>query len=79
MNSGIPHEFRTTIAKTLTSFDDLRKIAESIKGAQNYFLQKFVPTKLNDESLINETSYSDKELQGLVNEISTFVEHCEVR
>lgn len=79
MNSGLPYEFRTTIVKSLTSFDDLRKIAESIKDAKNYFLQKFVATKLNDESLMSETSYSDEELEELVNEISTFVEHCEAR
>ena len=79
MNSGLPYEFRTTVVKSLTSFDDLRKIAESIKGADKYFLQKFVPTKLNDESLMNETSYTDEELQKLSTEISTFIKHCGVR
>jgi pyruvate formate lyase activating enzyme len=79
INSGLPHEFRTTIVKSLTSFDDLRKIAESIKGADNYFLQKFVPTKLNDPTLMNEVSYSDEELKALANEISTFIKHCSVR
>lgn len=80
INSGLPHEFRTTVVKSLTSFDDLRKIAESIKGADNYFLQKFVPAKkLNDLTLSKETTYSDKELQKLANEISTFVKHCGVR
>jgi pyruvate formate lyase activating enzyme len=79
INSGLPHEFRTTVVKTLTSFDDLRKIAESIKGAQNYFLQKFVATKLNDENLMNETSYSDEELKELANEFTVFVKNCAVR
>jgi pyruvate formate lyase activating enzyme len=79
INSGLPHEFRTTIVKTLTSFDDLRKIAQSIKGADNYFLQKFVSSKLNDPSLINEVSYSERELNELANEFSSFVKHCGVR
>ena len=79
MNSGIPYEFRTTVVKSLTSFDDLRKIAESIKGAQNYFLQKFVPTKLNDPTLMNEISYSDEELQNLALELTSFVKNCKVR
>jgi pyruvate formate lyase activating enzyme len=79
INSNLPHEFRTTVVKSLTSFDDLRKIAESIKGADNYFLQKFVPTKLNDPSLMNETSYTKEELKGLAVELENFVKHCGVR
>jgi pyruvate formate lyase activating enzyme len=79
MNSGLPYEFRTTIVKSLTSLDDLRQIAKSIKGAQNYFLQKFVPTKLNDETLLKEISYSDSELQNLASELTTFVHNCAVR
>jgi len=79
LESGLPHEFRTTIVKSLTSFDDLRRIVRSIKGAQNYFLQKFVPSKLNDESLMKETSYSDEELNKLSTEFSTLVKRCGVR
>jgi pyruvate formate lyase activating enzyme len=79
LKSGLPHEFRTTVVKTLTSFDDLKKIAESIKGADNYFIQKFVPTKLNDPTLMNEVSYSDEELKTLASEFSSFVKHCGVR
>lgn len=80
MKSGIPYEFRTTVVKSLTSFDDLRKIAESIKGADNYFIQKFIPArKLNDALFTSETSYSDEELGALVAEFSGFVKHCSVR
>jgi len=80
INSGLSHEFRTTIVKSLTSFDDLRKIAESIKGADNYFLQRFVPAvKLNDQSFINEVYYSEKELKALTAELASFVKHCGVR
>ena len=42
INSGIDYEFRTTIVKSLTSKDDLRKIAKTIQGAKKYFLQKFI-------------------------------------
>jgi pyruvate formate lyase activating enzyme len=80
INSGLPHEFRTTVAKSLTSFDDLRKIAESIKGADNYFLQRFIPAeKLNYEILADEISYPEEELKELAIELSTFVKHCGVR
>ena len=80
INSGLSHEFRTTVAKSLTNFDDLRKIAKSIEGADNYFLQRFVSArKLNDESLANEMSYSEEELKGLATGLSSFVKHCGVR
>jgi pyruvate formate lyase activating enzyme len=79
ISSEISHEFRTTIVRSLTTFDDLRQIAKQIKGAQNYFLQKFVATKLNDETLMHETSYSDSELQNLASELNAFVQNCCVR
>jgi len=80
INSGLPHEFRTTVAKPLTTFDDLRKIAERIKGADNYFLQRFVAgPKLNDQSFSAEISYSENELLAIAAELSTLVKHCGVR
>jgi pyruvate formate lyase activating enzyme len=80
IGSGLPHEFRTTVVKSLTSFDDLREIAKSIKGADNYFIQKFVSAdKLNDLTLSNEESYPEADLKELASEISTFVKHCGVR
>ena len=79
LGSGLDHEFRTTIVKSLTSLDDLRKIAKEIKGAKNYYLQKFIPTKLNDESLMGDVSYSDEELSALAKELEAFVGHCGVR
>lgn len=79
INSGITHEFRTTIVKSLTSKNDLRKIAKTIKGAESYYLQKFIPIKICDSSLMGETSYSDEELQELSQELKPFVKNCGVR
>jgi pyruvate formate lyase activating enzyme len=79
MNSGIEYEFRTTIVRSLTSKDDLRKIAQTIKGAEKYYLQRFIPTKLNDPSLIKESSYTDDELKALAKELKKYVKKCDVR
>lgn len=80
IDSGLAHEFRTTVAKPLTTFDDLRKIAKELKGAQNYFLQRFrAAEKLNDESLKLEVSYPEAELQKLALELQIFVKRCTVR
>lgn len=62
MNSGKAYEFRTTVVRSLLSEDDILKIGDLINGAKCYYLQKFVPTKILDNKLINETTYSDEEL-----------------
>lgn len=79
MNSGIDYEFRTTIVKSLTSKDDLRKIVKTIQGAKKYFLQKFIPTKLNDPSFMEEALYSDEELKKLALELVAYIKHSDVR
>ncbi len=41
INSGIDHEFRTTVAPIIVEFEDLEKISQLIKGCKNYYLAKF--------------------------------------
>jgi len=41
MQSGLPYEFRTTIAPGLLNKDDIGKMGELIRGAAKWFLQKF--------------------------------------
>ncbi|HEC30543.1 MAG TPA: anaerobic ribonucleoside-triphosphate reductase activating protein [Candidatus Yonathbacteria bacterium] len=79
MSSGIEYEFRTTVAKSITSMDDIRKIAQTIEGAENYYLQKFIPTKLIDSSLKKESSYSDEHLNKIAEEMKRYVKNCSVR
>jgi pyruvate formate lyase activating enzyme len=80
IDSQIHHEFRTTIVKSLTTKKDLCEIAKTIKGAENYYLQKFIPSqKIYDKKLLNDTSYSDSDLQRLADEFLKFVKNCEVR
>lgn len=40
MQSGIPHEFRTTVIPQLSVLD-IEKIAKEIEGAQAYYLQQY--------------------------------------
>ena len=42
MNSGIDYEFRTTLIDEFHNEDDIKQIAELIKGAKRYYLQKYV-------------------------------------
>lgn len=42
INSGIDYEFRTTIIDEYHDIQDIREIAEMVKGAKALYLQKFV-------------------------------------
>lgn len=65
MNSGVDYEFRTTIVKSQLSVEDLRQIGELIQGAKRYYMQKFLATKILDETLMSEESYTDEEFKNL--------------
>ncbi len=62
MSSGIDYEFRTTVVRSLLSKEDILQIGKLIKGAKNYYLQKFVPEKTLDPNFLKEETYSDEEL-----------------
>ena len=79
MNSGINYELRTTLVKSLLSKEDIIKIGKLIKGAKNYFLQKFVPTKTLNPDFMSEKTYSDKELEELKSILGEYVENCMIR
>lgn len=79
MNGDIEYEFRTTIVKSLLSYEDLHLIGESIRGAQNYYLQKFVPTKTLNPAFIRKTTYTDAEFEEMRTIMSTYVQTCSIR
>lgn len=64
IDANVDYEFRTTVVKSLVR-EDLQKIADSIKGAKKYYLQKFSPLRLGDDKQHKEETYNDKELNRL--------------
>ena len=52
-DSGVAHEFRTTVVSPLHEADDFGQIAKQVEGSENYFLQGFVDSGnlLNGEGL----------------------------
>ena len=42
IQSGIEHEFRTTIVRNYHTEDDIRRICTTIKGCKAYYLQKYI-------------------------------------
>jgi pyruvate formate lyase activating enzyme len=62
MESGLDYEFRTTVVKPFFEEDDFIKIGHLIRDSQLHILQRFVSSKILDESS-NMASYSDEELE----------------
>lgn len=75
IESGIEHEFRTTVLPRLQKKDDLIEIAKELKDAKKYVLQQFRPAeKMLDKSFLTEKKYSEKELEDIRKECNKYVE-----
>lgn len=79
MNSGVEYEFRTTLAASLLTPDDIRLIGREIEGAKRYFLQNFVSSKHVDETYSTEKGFENEDLEILVGEMSSLVGLCQAR
>ncbi|MBQ3310930.1 anaerobic ribonucleoside-triphosphate reductase activating protein [bacterium] len=78
-NSDIDYEFRTTVIKSQLSIEDFKQIGEEIKGAKAYYLQEFIPTKILDESLLNEKSYTKEEFKNICSMLRNYVKVVDFR
>ncbi len=77
--SGVEHEFRTTVVPGLIGKEDIKKITELIPGEKNYYLQKFRPKNTLDPEFENKRSPTDKEMQDLKAVAEENVKHCKIR
>lgn len=81
--SSVPFEFRTTVVKSQLSYDDFEKIGKLIQTNNKYFngyyLQKFIPSKTLDKTLMSETSYSDEEFLEISKLINKYIKKIEIR
>lgn len=64
--SNVKYEFRTTVLKKFLSKEDFEQIAQLLNGADKYYIQKFVSTKVLDENLKCEVNYTDKEFEEIL-------------
>ncbi len=74
-----PYEFRTTVIKSLLSYDDFHQIGKAIEGAKIYYLQKFVATKLLNPAFLKKTTYNDEELAEIKIIMEKYVTTCRIR
>ena len=80
IESGIPHEFRTTCVRPMVD-GNIKDIGRLIEGADLYVLQGMRPGVMLDGSfLVNDDQlYSDVDLDKLWLEVSPFVKNCVIR
>jgi pyruvate formate lyase activating enzyme len=78
-NSGIEYEFRTTAVEGLLEEKDIISIANYIKGAKAYHIQKFIPSKTLNESFSNKQSLSPDKLDSIKNKISSMFDIFSIR
>lgn len=65
IESGVDHEFRTTVAKGEHVTEDMEEIARAISGARRYFLQNYRPGDVLD-SRFRGSPFEDSELKDFV-------------
>ena len=65
IDSGIEHEFRTTIVPGLVTEHDIRTIADTIRGARRYVLGGFRPVNTLDPEFSGRSPYPDNVLESM--------------
>ncbi len=79
LNSGVDHEFRTTVASEILSEEDLLKIAMMITGAKRYYLQTFTSSKMICTEPSALSPLPIKDMQSCARKIRGYVKDCRVR
>ena len=80
MEGGVPYEFRTTLVPGLHVKEDIAKMGEIIKGADNWMLQTFKSnTDLVDKDFEGEKAFTRKELEEMEAIGKKYVKFCSLR
>ncbi len=77
LSDKVDYEFRTTVVAELHNVDDIKALAQRIKGAKRYFLQSFV----DSGDLIGKdmSAVSAEVMTQMCNSASEFVESAKIR
>ncbi len=62
INSGIDHEFRTTVVPGIIGEKEITNISAMLKGAKRVYLNRFKPSKTLDPAYMDVKPYSEEEL-----------------
>jgi len=79
MQSGVVHEFRTTVVASLFADGDFRIMGELVRGAKRFVLQSFIAGKTLDDGLSREKSCPRERLEKFRVIMKEYVEECIIR
>ncbi|MGB9683663.1 MAG: anaerobic ribonucleoside-triphosphate reductase activating protein [Candidatus Bathyarchaeales archaeon] len=80
LKSGkVEYEFRTTIVPKIVEEADIIRMGETIKGAENYALQQFVPGDTLSEEYKNLKPYPPDVIAGFAETLRKYVEKVTLR
>lgn len=77
--SKINYEFRTTLAPEILEEKDILAIADWIKPARRYYLQRFKGDKVLEEKFKNIESWPEEKMQAALKKIKHNFLECELR
>ncbi len=73
LKAKIPHEFRTTVVKSMLTPKDILTIAKEIAGAKRYVLQRFQPARILNHELAGEKTYPEEAFLKLKKQLEKYV------
>ena len=76
-NSGIPHEFRTTVVRGLHEMEDIVEVARMLGKEESYYLQGFV----DSGDILGEgcMAFSDEEMRMVQRAAAEYCPKCQLR
>lgn len=77
--SGVPHEFRTTVVPGLHTVRELKAISELIHGAERYVVQDFISTNPLRRDLQGRPAFPHKPLEDIRSYVERRVGAYEIR
>lgn len=79
IESGLPHEFRTTILPAYHEISDFHKMGELIKGAQRYAIQGFRDEITFDKTLKGSKKFDRDDLDQIAEIMRQYVSEVTIR
>ena len=79
LKNNIPYEFRTTALALQLDIKDFEEIGKLISGADKYFVQKFVPSKILNPKLLADRGYTNVEINSIISVLHKYIKSVGIR
>jgi len=70
IESGIDHEFRTTVCQELVRPADICSVIDGLKGCRHYYLQQYRPFEQDTGTCGTFTAYPEDRIKQLINDLN---------